>query len=123
MIVIDHWDAQNCVVITGNHNLNRRSSCRNEENLIILRGLRDVALAFATHALDVTLFYRWRWHLQQDAKCPVTKRGDVWGALEETDEWQDKYFSSEHPAYHDAALLSPTVLGSAAGLQGCRLRG
>jgi hypothetical protein len=123
VVVIDHLDAQNCVVVTGSHNLNRRSSCWNEENFVILRGMQDVALAFATHVFDVTTFYRWRWRLQQDAKSPMSKRGTVWRSLEVSDGWQDKYFDANDPAYHDAALLEPGSCERSIAMAACISRG
>jgi phosphatidylserine/phosphatidylglycerophosphate/cardiolipin synthase-like enzyme len=105
IVVIDHCDPQNCVVITGSHSLNYRASCCNDENLIVIKGVQEIAFAYAAHVMDVSDHFRWRWCLQQDAKRPLSKRGKVWAGLSPSDGWQDKYYDSTHPASHDAKFL------------------
>jgi hypothetical protein len=84
--------------------------------LLIIKGNRSVAAAYAAHVLDVYEHYRWRWRLQQPirdafdklkAQNPNAKAGDLWRkaiekagpqALKNTwqslcvdDSWQDYY--------------------------------
>lgn len=89
IIVIDPFTPE-CVVVTGSHNLGFKASYQNDENLVIVRGHRRLAEAYATHVLDVTNHFNWRAKL---TKLNQQNRLDeAWGDLDETDRWQDKYF-------------------------------
>lgn len=90
IVVIDPFE-DDCTVITGSHNLGFKASYANDENLLIIRGNRPVAAAYAAHVLDVYDHFRWRYRLQE-AKADGRPRS-AWQALEATDAWQDKYFS------------------------------
>jgi phosphatidylserine/phosphatidylglycerophosphate/cardiolipin synthase-like enzyme len=104
------------VVITGSHNLGFKASYSNDENILIIRGDRAVAEAYAAHVLDVYEHYRWRWRLQQPLRDAFQKlkqrrpKADpaelwketmktaapsvikkAWQKLEPTDHWQDFY--------------------------------
>ena len=108
------------VVITGSHNLGFRASYNNDENMLIVRGDRAVAEAYAAHVLDVYEHYRWRWRLQQplrDALQALKRRNPkakpielwtramatigraqikkAWQHLEPSDRWQDFYVKHE----------------------------
>src|SRR5205085_2042513 len=63
IIVIDPM-SDDCVVVTGSHNLGYRASYNNDENLLIVRGHRDLAQAYATHVMDIYDHYRFRYLLQ-----------------------------------------------------------
>lgn len=52
--------SENCVVVTGSHNLGQRASFNNDENLVIIKGQRALAAAYATHVLDVYAHFSWR---------------------------------------------------------------
>lgn len=52
IVVIDPFE-DDCVVATGSHNLGHKASFDNDENLLIVRGNRKLAMAYATHVLDV----------------------------------------------------------------------
>lgn len=84
IVVIDPF-SPNCTVITGSHNLGYRASYNNDENLLIIRGNRPLAEAYAAHIMDVYDHYRWRYILQQ-------KGAAAWTGLATDDRWQDKYF-------------------------------
>lgn len=90
VVVIDPF-SDNCVVITGSHNLGYRASYCNDENLLLIRGNRALAEAYATHVMDVYDHYRWRYILQQ-------KKNRAWTGLQAKDTWQDKYFASDSPS-------------------------
>jgi hypothetical protein len=99
-----------------------RASYNNDENMLILKGNRPVAQAYAAHVLAVYEHYRWRWKLQQpmrDAlqklkqKNPHAKSAELWNKvmstvgkdvmkkawqhLEPDDRWQDFYV--EHKGF------------------------
>ena len=97
IVVIDPLSDDNCTVITGSHNLGFKASYANDENLLIVRGNRALAIAYAVHILDVYEHYKFRAVLEQQAyersigkgkeKPPVGQ-----GILNVDDTWQDPYF-------------------------------
>jgi hypothetical protein len=87
IVVIDPF-SENCIVITGSHNLGYRASYANDENLVIIKGHRGLAEAYATHVLDVYDHYRWRFTLKKYGPAKAFKN------LDPTDKWQDKYFTN-----------------------------
>jgi phosphatidylserine/phosphatidylglycerophosphate/cardiolipin synthase-like enzyme len=86
-VVIDPF-TDGCVVITGSHNLGYQASYNNDENMVIIRGHRGVAEAYAANALDIYDHYAWRWWL---AKNPQT----AWTSLKADDTWQSSYFDDQ----------------------------
>ena len=101
IIVVDPF-TDDCAVVTGSHNLGFKASYANDENLLIIRGHRAVAEAYAAHVLDIYDHFRWRYQLQQ-AKLgghPTT----AWQDLDETDGWQDKYYDGRALANADMAF-------------------
>ncbi len=86
IVVIDPFSS-GCVVITGSHNLGFQASYANDENLLIVKGHRSLAEAYAVHVMDVYDHYRWRFRLQQD--------GDkAFAGLSRKPSWQDRYFGA-----------------------------
>src|SRR6185503_10493577 len=74
----------NCVVVTGSHNLGFRASHNNDENMVIVRGHRGLAEAYACHVLDIYDHYAWRYWLKE--------KPDIFGKpLEADDKWQERY--------------------------------
>jgi phosphatidylserine/phosphatidylglycerophosphate/cardiolipin synthase-like enzyme len=103
ILVIDPVDAVNCVVAFGSHNLGYKASYSNDENLVIVKGHRDLALAYAAHVLDVFDHYRFRAaEAQATADNKAGKKDTSWdGFLSTSPTWQRKsshrladYFSS-----------------------------
>ncbi|MCE9596132.1 MAG: hypothetical protein K8S98_18235 [Planctomycetes bacterium] len=90
IIVVDPF-SDDCAVITGSHNEGYKASYANDENLLILRGNRAVAEAYAAHVLDIYDHFRWRW-------AQKTQGAKVWKDLDETDAWQDKYYGGSGSA-------------------------
>jgi phosphatidylserine/phosphatidylglycerophosphate/cardiolipin synthase-like enzyme len=115
ILVIDPF-TDDSVVVTGSHNLGFRASYNNDENMLIIRGNRGIAQAYAAHVLDVYEHYRWRRKIQKPLrdkfaelkkKNPRAKATDlwrktmeavgektiseVWKNLEPTPDWQDYY--------------------------------
>jgi phosphatidylserine/phosphatidylglycerophosphate/cardiolipin synthase-like enzyme len=85
IVVIDPF-SDDCVVITGSHNLGHKASFNNDENLVIIRGNRRLAQAYATHVLDVYDHFSWR------AK-QLKEKGDNW-LKEKPEQWQSQYFAT-----------------------------
>ncbi|WP_315832451.1 phospholipase D-like domain-containing protein [Bradyrhizobium prioriisuperbiae] len=119
ILVIDPF-TDNSVVVTGSHNLGFRASYNNDENLLIIRGNREVAEAYAAHVLDVYEHYRWRWKLQEPLRDaleklkkqkPDAKSAELWKEvmqkvaptvidkawknLNPSDKWQDFYVKNK----------------------------
>jgi len=83
IVVIDPF-SDNCTVITGSHNLGYRASHNNDENMVVIRGHRGLAEAYACHVLDLYDHYAWRFLLKQHP--------DVFGRpLEPDDKWQERF--------------------------------
>jgi len=90
ILVLDPTDPVNCTVAFGSHNLGYKASYSNDENLVIVRGHRPLALAYAAHVLDVFDHYRFRAVEAELAKkkggSAAAKKFD--GFLDKTDGWQ-----------------------------------
>jgi phosphatidylserine/phosphatidylglycerophosphate/cardiolipin synthase-like enzyme len=101
IVVIDPMSETDCVVITGSHNLGFKASYANDENMLILRGNRALALAYTVHVLDVYDHYKFRAVLEQQARDamlkgnPKPKKPTGKGFLQTTDKWQDPYVAGE----------------------------
>lgn len=99
LLVIDPF-SKDCVVVTGSHNLGYTASYKNDENMVIIKGDKAIARAYATHVLDIVNHFKWRYKLQDKiikagAKTKAKKEAvlaKVWDDLDETDEWMDYYF-------------------------------
>jgi phosphatidylserine/phosphatidylglycerophosphate/cardiolipin synthase-like enzyme len=87
IVVIDPLSPE-CVVVTGSHNLGYRAPYNNDENLLIVKGHKKLAEAYAVHVMDVYGHYRWRWLLQE--------HGDnAFNGLKSTGVgWQGKYLAN-----------------------------
>jgi phosphatidylserine/phosphatidylglycerophosphate/cardiolipin synthase-like enzyme len=87
IVVIDPF-ADDCVVVTGSHNLGYQASYNNDENLVMIQGNKKLAMAYATHVLDVYDHFSWRW---------TAKHGEAVDAnLKSTpDAWLDWYFDQQ----------------------------
>jgi hypothetical protein len=83
IVVIDPF-SDDCVVVTGSHNLGYRASHNNDENMLIIRGHRALAEAYACHVLDLYDHYAWRFLLKQHP--------EIFGKpLQPDDTWQERY--------------------------------
>jgi phosphatidylserine/phosphatidylglycerophosphate/cardiolipin synthase-like enzyme len=97
VLVVDPLDPVNCMVAFGSHNMGYKAAYSNDENLVIVRGHKALALAYAAHVLDVYDHYRFRAveaELSADKK-KGTRTGTAtdprWdGFLDTTDGWQTK---------------------------------
>jgi phosphatidylserine/phosphatidylglycerophosphate/cardiolipin synthase-like enzyme len=90
IVVIDPF-ADDCLVVTGSHNLGYQASYNNDENLLMIEGNKNLAMAYATHVLDVYDHFAWRWGLQnKDDKLSPDSY------LKSTpDEWLTWYFDDK----------------------------
>jgi phosphatidylserine/phosphatidylglycerophosphate/cardiolipin synthase-like enzyme len=85
IVVIDPF-SDNCSVVTGSHNLGFRASHNNDENMVIIRGHRGLAQAYACHVLDLYDHYAWRFFLKAHP--------EIFGKpLQPDDTWQERYIS------------------------------
>ena len=69
----------------------------NDENLLIVRGHKPLAHAYAVHVMDVYDHYRFRYMVQINGT-------NAFSGLEPTDVWQDKYFDPNNPASRDSEV-------------------
>ncbi|MGF6851689.1 phospholipase D-like domain-containing protein [Paraburkholderia sp. CI3] len=85
ILVIDPLSADDCVVVTGSHNLGYKASYANDDNLLIVRRNPALAKAYMVHVLDLYEHYRFRGvqaELKHDGKRP-------WSGFLKTDaSWQ-----------------------------------
>lgn len=89
VVVIDPF-SDNCVVVTGSHNLGHKASYDNDENLVIVQGNKELAVAYATHVLDVYDHFSWRWNVKTYGNKGATEK------LKKTpDEWLSRYFDAQ----------------------------
>jgi phosphatidylserine/phosphatidylglycerophosphate/cardiolipin synthase-like enzyme len=86
IIVIDPLSEKDCVVILGSHNLGFKASYQNDENMLIIRGNRALAIAYMVHVLDVYDHYRFRY-------LRATRKSKFSGFLSTNDKWQGKYLN------------------------------
>jgi phosphatidylserine/phosphatidylglycerophosphate/cardiolipin synthase-like enzyme len=83
IVVIDPF-SDNCTVVTGSHNLGFRASHNNDENMVIIRGHKALAEAYACHVLDLYDHYAFRFLLKQHP--------EIFGRpLQGDDTWQERY--------------------------------
>ncbi|MEA3207230.1 MAG: hypothetical protein QOE70_287 [Chthoniobacter sp.] len=92
IVVIDPLSETNCAVVFGSHNLGYKASYCNDENLVIIRGHRDFALAYAVHVIDLWEHYRFR-AVQVERREQGKKTFD--GFLQREDGWQKQSLSSD----------------------------
>ena len=108
IMVIDPF-SKDCVVITGSHNLGHKASFDNDENMVIIKGNKQLALAYATHVLDVYDHFSFRyWFKHNGKKTDYTLEKDP-------EEWLKKYYSEDGKIKN--AQLKFWMQGSVADLE------
>lgn len=101
IVVIDPMSKTDCTVITGSHNLGFKASYANDENMVIIRGQSELALAYTVHVLDLYDHFKFRAVLEQQNRDAMLsgqsapKRPSDKGFLETTDKWQDPYLAGQ----------------------------
>jgi phosphatidylserine/phosphatidylglycerophosphate/cardiolipin synthase-like enzyme len=115
IIVIDPLDEKRCAVVTGSHNLGYKASYCNDDNLLIVRGNRELAISYAVHVLDLYDHYVFRARLEQDLRNKL-KSGQIKsfqeaaagaqprGLLATDASWQNKHFGPHAPSSLDYFL-------------------
>ena len=71
------------VVVTGSHNFSAPASENNDENLVIVRGHKKLAIAYAAYVMSVYQHYRFRSYIREmlaQGKTP-------WSYLDDDDQW------------------------------------
>lgn len=89
VLVIDPL-SEEPVVVTGSHNFSAPASEKNDENLLIIRGHRELARAYAVYVMSVYQHYRFRSYIREmlaEGKKP-------WSFLEDDDRWFRKELES-----------------------------
>jgi phosphatidylserine/phosphatidylglycerophosphate/cardiolipin synthase-like enzyme len=87
IVVIDPF-ADDCVVVTGSHNLGYQASYNNDENLVMIKGNKKLAMAYATHVLDVYDHFSWRWAVNQNTSADANLKT-------KPDDWLNWYFDAQ----------------------------
>jgi phosphatidylserine/phosphatidylglycerophosphate/cardiolipin synthase-like enzyme len=87
IVVIDPF-ADDCVVITGSHNLGYQASYNNDENLVMIEGNKKLAMAYATHVLDVYDHFSWRWTVNLGTSTDANLKT-------KPDDWLNWYFDDK----------------------------
>jgi hypothetical protein len=105
IIVIDPLDEKNCTVVTGSHNLGFKASYGNDENMMIIRGNRALAISYAVHVIDIYDHYLFRARIEEDLRNQL-KAGKIksfaeaaskeppHGFLRTDPDWQDKQLAA-----------------------------
>jgi phosphatidylserine/phosphatidylglycerophosphate/cardiolipin synthase-like enzyme len=94
LVVVDPL-SPDCMIMLGSHNAGFKASYSNDENMLIITGDQELAVAYAVHILDVYDHYRFRAIEAERAK--QGKKG--WsGFLETDDDWQDGYVERQKGA-------------------------
>ncbi|HEY3742335.1 MAG TPA: phospholipase D-like domain-containing protein [Bryobacteraceae bacterium] len=87
IVVIDPF-ADDCVVVTGSHNLGYQASYNNDENLVMISGNKKLAMAYATHVLDVYDHFSWRWTVNNGTSVDAHLKT-------KPDDWLSWYFDAK----------------------------
>lgn len=87
IVVIDPF-ADDCTVVTGSHNLGYQASYNNDENLLMFEGNKKLAMAYATHVLDVYDHFSWRWTVNQGTSVDANLKT-------KPDDWLNWYFDAQ----------------------------
>jgi phosphatidylserine/phosphatidylglycerophosphate/cardiolipin synthase-like enzyme len=90
VLVIDLLDA-NCAVATGSHNFSTPASKRNDENLVIVRGQRALAEAYAVNVMSVYQHYRFRSYVRET----LARGKKPWSYLDLDDKWLKQELKSK----------------------------
>src|SRR5262249_29981851 len=96
IVVVDPL-SDDCVVITASHTPDYKAPYANDENMLIARGNKALAIAYPVPILDVYDHYKSRAILEQQAFERASGKGGTppprgQGILNVDDSWQDKYF-------------------------------
>lgn len=82
VLVIDAL-SQEPIVVTGSHNFSAPASEKNDENLVIVRGHKQLSIAYATHVMSVYQHYRYRSYVRE----MLAQGKKPWSYLDDNDYW------------------------------------
>jgi phosphatidylserine/phosphatidylglycerophosphate/cardiolipin synthase-like enzyme len=113
VIVIDPF-SDACAVITGSHNFSVSASKKNDENLVIVRGNKQLAQAYALHINGVYDHYSWRAYLGSGGDPDqIFKPLDGWkpggSRAQELDFWMQEPIPAQIAAQAASTTASPTT--------------
>ncbi|WP_375789232.1 phospholipase D-like domain-containing protein [Bradyrhizobium sp. Pha-3] len=115
-IVIDPF-SDNCAVITGSHNFSVAASEKNDENLVIIRGNKQLAQAYALHINGVYDHYSWRGYLGSGGNPDQIYSLDGWkpggGKEQELDFWMEEPVPPRPTRSGGGAAQQPSTAGGA----------
>lgn len=100
VVVIDPLSDE-CVLILGSHNLGFKASYSNDENMLIIRGNRDLVMRYFVHIMDVYGHYRFRRSINSG-------KAKFKGTLAVDAAWQDRFLSG--PAHRELTYYVTGVL-------------
>jgi len=90
VLVIDPLSA-NPVVVTGSHNFSTPASEKNDENLIIVRGNKKLAIAYAAYVMSVYQHYRFRSYVRET----LAQGKKPFSFLDDNDQWLKQELKSK----------------------------
>ncbi len=96
LIVVDPFGTAP-VIMTGSHNLGRKASSENDDNLVIVTGASGLAREYAVYIQVVFDAYKWRYERAQRS----SPAANTWSGLARDDSWQDGH--PGQPAYTEVA--------------------
>jgi phosphatidylserine/phosphatidylglycerophosphate/cardiolipin synthase-like enzyme len=94
VVLVDPF-SEEPILLTGSHNLGPKASGVNDENLLVIRGARGLASAYATNIMSIYNQYRWRFRRETQAKAAR------WKGLEDGDRWQRGYLAAGSAALRE----------------------
>lgn len=82
VLVIDH-QTDSPIIVTGSHNFSAAASQKNDENLLVIRGHKKLAEAYAVNVMSVYQHYRYRSYVKDALDSGQTP----WSYLDDDDRW------------------------------------
>lgn len=90
VLVIDPLSADP-VVVTGSHNFSTSASTKNDENLVIVRGHKNLAMAYAVQVMSVYQHYRFRSYVRET----LAQGKKPFSYLDDDDQWLKEELKSK----------------------------
>jgi phosphatidylserine/phosphatidylglycerophosphate/cardiolipin synthase-like enzyme len=90
VLVIDPF-GDDPIVVTGSHNFSKSASGKNDENFIVIRGQRAIAMHYAVNAMQTYNHYRWRAYLVEAKQ----ENREPWQFLSRDPAWQKRRTTGE----------------------------
>jgi hypothetical protein len=108
ILLIDPLGAEP-TVITGSANFSPNSTNANDENMLVIRGDRDLADVYFTEYSRMFQHFYARWLA---SKFAVNPHGDVHSFLVEDATWQEPYFDPANVKNNERLLFASNVAGN-----------